>query len=322
MTYSQSSQDDIVAKLLNPKYFERVDSFKVSGNQFVQYSSAANIRKIIHSNELWLSNVRLMNDASEVSFGLERIFNYITQNHNLWLAAINGCNGRNDAEIIIQALLEKKSLVLNDTYIACFSEHEKSDEKDGKLSMWRSYGKNSKCPAALVINPSKLLQDASGFNAFFCPVDYSDKIEEEMNSLLGRIKDNQDKFVGVSQAKYINHIFLQILRIAVTFKHPGFNEEKEWRLIYSPQLIDSDYIDEEVEDIAGMPQVVQKIKFENGCVKSLFKGASIKSELSQVLIGPAANEVQLMVKKAFEKTMSECNRNDAMVQISTTPYRG
>ncbi len=43
-------------------------------------------------------------------------------------------------------------------------------------------------------------------------------------------------------------------------KHPGFAEEKEWRVVYSPNLFgSSDFLLPSIKDVSGVPQKIYEL---------------------------------------------------------------
>jgi len=73
---------------------------------------------------------------------------------------------------------------------------------------------------------------------------------------------------------------------AVSLKHPGFHEEREWRLIHSPAQFPSPYVPSATEIIGGIPQVVHKVRFENQPTVDI-NGIELPQLLDRVIIGPS-----------------------------------
>jgi hypothetical protein len=44
--------------------------------------------------------------------------------------------------------------------------------------------------------------------------------------------------------------------MSVSLKHPGFYEEREWRIIYFPEMERSSVIEEAVASVRGVPQII------------------------------------------------------------------
>lgn len=71
-------------------------------------------------------------------------------------------------------------------------------------------------------------------------------------------------------------------------KHPGFREEREWRVIYNPLPGPSDRIPKDDVSINGTPQRIYKIPFVNHPNEGL-TGATLPEALKKVIIGPVAS---------------------------------
>jgi hypothetical protein len=79
---------------------------------------------------------------------------------------------------------------------------------------------------------------------------------------------------------------LQVLRFAVLCsKHPGFMEEREWRVVASPRLHQSPRLNLNVELVRGVPQMVAKIKLANAPDEGLV-GLALPELLDRIIIGP------------------------------------
>ena len=54
-----------------------------------------------------------------------------------------------------------------------------------------------------------------------------------------------------------------MLVTAVTcWKHEGFQEEREWRVIYAPQRSPSSLMESSLEVIGGIPQIIYKLPLD------------------------------------------------------------
>ena len=68
-------------------------------------------------------------------------------------------------------------------------------------------------------------------------------------------------------------------------KHPGFHEEKEWQVIYSPKFERSEYLKDDLQVIRGTPQPIVEIPLKNIPQEGFF-GAAIPEILDRIIIGP------------------------------------
>lgn len=132
-------------KIFHCDYHKRMEELKKSTNKLVHYTSASVGLKILQNKEIWMRRVSCMNDFSEVQHGKDLFI-------DLWkntekdivqkLTSLFGDNGDVFNEVIGE--LEKISAFnILHSYITCFSEHLESEDKYGRLSMWRGYGKGT-----------------------------------------------------------------------------------------------------------------------------------------------------------------------------------
>lgn len=138
----------ILDGIFNVDYYPRVQNLKDSDLKLAHYISASVALEIIKNKEIWLNNVRNMNDYQEVSTGknlLTKTFNETEEGKRL-KSILNQISGKISEELIVRynSVFED----LDKTYAFCLTEHKKDDDKYGKLSMWRAYA--SKNGVALV----------------------------------------------------------------------------------------------------------------------------------------------------------------------------
>jgi hypothetical protein len=118
------------------------------------YTSLANLENILSRDEVWLSNPLFMNDLEEVRFGVNNGVDLVHLHNDLRDSL--GADTRKTAfyDAIELSYNEYGVEHVFDLYVMCFSAH-KSEDTDGRLSMWRGYGENGK-GAALVFDFSKM----------------------------------------------------------------------------------------------------------------------------------------------------------------------
>lgn len=179
------------------------------------------------------------------------------------------------------------------TYICSISEHEDDEDKHGRLSMWRAFGQQSSARAAVVMKIPEMGM-AEGLHVLLSPVAYFEYAEVEAQLLVIIRSINQNiKFLQTFKPDRLKTIvFFMLVSAAVSLKHKGFLEEKEWRLIYLPQANPSPLIERSVEVIGGIPQPIFKIPLkenpDNGVV-----GIGIPALVDRIIIGPTAYGVPM-----------------------------
>ncbi len=115
------------------------------------YTSVETAEKIIKKEEIWLSHPFYMNDLEELRFGMLQGI----QSFASFAEAAVSPNRRqeliNHFNFFIEHMNEE---TLVNTYVLCLSEHS-PDDKDGVLSMWRSYASQGH-GVAIVFNTRRI----------------------------------------------------------------------------------------------------------------------------------------------------------------------
>jgi hypothetical protein len=103
-----------------------------------------------------------------------------------------------------------------------------------------------------------------------------------------RISSNIDLLRRFPPAAIEGMLFRYFRYSVVCTKHPGFREEREWRVVYSPEMEKSERIVPEIYAIDGIPQIVQKIPLKSVPEEGLV-GLNVNELLDQVIIGPTTS---------------------------------
>lgn len=206
-----------------------------------------------------------MNDLEEVRFGLIEGEKAVFSSADL-TAALGTPERRN---LFMRAFnfygVDYIENYLNDTYVLCFSEHDPADN-DGRLSMWRGYGGNGRC-AAIVIDTAKFSTLPTS-PLILAAVEYkttegrqtwlADKVTEFSKLLMAQ--NVPDKQLHVPAL-----VLLERIRTAALFsKHKGFDEEKEWRVVYMRERDPNRILDSMLSYSTGPHGIEQRLKFRIG----------------------------------------------------------
>lgn len=186
--------------------------------------------------------------------------------------------------------------------------------------MWRAYGgKNS---VALVIKNTPFLSQSDTLGPSTYPVDYLDTadIENQLCDLQVRMTARSELILHLGKQEVFKWIFEVFKNFVLCVKHPGFKEEREWRVIYNPVYAESEHIKSSIEVIAGVPQKIYKIPLKN-IAEASFTGASIPDFIDRIIIGPS--EHQTVSRNAFKELLLEagCKDVDRMIYCSGIPLR-
>lgn len=283
---------DEIMKLFVPHLLERRSVF-ATGKRLVHYTNAESAYKIISGRQIWLRNAQMMNDFSEIQHGIECL-------HQAW---------ESDAGKNLQALLNRLKTGLRDelaqlfdehadglrrgTYITSLSEHEDNEDEYGRLSMWRAYGGRS--GVALVLNNTAFAAETDEMGVFSSPVIYQDVprfinwFQDWANALIAE----EAKLHELGPEAVQSVLFTVFRSFALCTKHPGFAEEREWRVFYSPMFEgETEWIEPAVEILNGVPQHLMKLHLKDNPEKGI-NGVAPLTLLNRIIIGPCDYPVQV-----------------------------
>ena len=190
--------------------------------------------------------------------------------------------------------------------------------------MWRGYGGNGK-GAALIIDTSKL-KPKKDSPFIIAKVTYLSKderiswIENTLNKLANIVKSHELNDEGLHNAAY--YLFERIKIFALFTKHCGFQEEKEWRVVYLHERNK----ESEIEKMLGYTKTNRglepKLKFKFKSLPSISTSEfSISSLTHKIILGPAFSSH--MAKSTFEKMLMLIKKPELIckVCISDIPFR-
>ena len=209
---------------------------------------------------------------------------------------------------------------LMNTYAFCLTEHTKEEDAYGRLSMWRAYGLNN--GVALVFNTPIFLEEADNTSVMTIPMFYFTKsgFNNAVSKFTKRLKDNCE--ILKMAPNFNSNILDKFFMTALSLKHKGFEEEREWRVLYNKSLYGnclSEIIEENIEVINGVPRIVKKLNFSK--IKYRNRKFNIDELIDRIIIGPNSNAEQL--KEIFVRTLKENGvaNADKKVVCSEIPLR-
>ena len=309
-----------IMQLFFPYAHRRQTTVQTKGIRFVHYTSADAAANILRTKEVWMRKSSCMNDYMEVEHGLECLS-----------SAYKGERGRRFQQVLnnifdgiseeIAALFDGWQNHLRDeTYLMCVSEHDDTEDGFGRLSMWRAYSEGT--GVALVLNNAPFLAPSDALKAYTSPVAYLDDktFGEELGKIADGIDANSDVVRALGRDAITTYISYAFKFAALCTKHPGFKEEREWRVVYSPTLDKSSYLIKEIQVIRGTPQPIYKIPLRN-IPDEGFVGAEIPELLDRIIIGPS--EYPTAMREAFRDLLAEAGVDDPTnrIYVSSIPLR-
>ncbi|CEJ13401.1 hypothetical protein BN1110_03717 [bacterium YEK0313] len=288
-----------------------------SNSRFVHYTDADAAISIMRNQRFWMRSVRAMNDYSEIHHGRELVESVFPKFKKDFFSAVNACHD-GAAESAIKQIEELYVSFYMNTYVACISEHDLSENEHGRLSMWRAYGKLAS-GVALVFNPQPLLmRDSIGI--FSVPTLYfdEDNLVEEFQLIVKNISENRKYLESLPKAYIEQAIFHLFTTMFVGLKHPGFREEKEWRIVYIDEMFNSPVIEKQVRSVRGVPQRVFEIRMQDDPAIR-FVGVEPKSLIERVIIGPSHSS--LVLRYALTDVMDSVGIPRGRLVASGIPMR-
>ena len=309
----------ILEDIFNVEYYQRVQNLKENDLKLTHYTSASVALSIIDKKEIWLNNVGNMNDYSEIGIGiglLAKTFNEL----DAGLALKNIIKAIDP--VIGEDLVYNYNKVHNNlyrTYVFCLTE-EKAGDKYGRLSMWRAYA--PKNGVALILNTDPFIKESSRTRAFTIPMFYYDidEFAEKFKVLTDNLKLHMNELQIIDKFEILKFLHNKFLVTVLSLKHKGFEEEKEWRILYNDKIYPSDgVVEERIEIIKGMPRIIKVINFEK--LNEFGYSTKLNDILYKIIIGPSDNPIQL--QEIFIKKLTENGVVDAekKVVISEIPIR-
>ncbi|MEC7523006.1 MAG: DUF2971 domain-containing protein [Myxococcota bacterium] len=200
-----------------------------------QYTDGRALRSILEHERIWATHSAFLNDYGEGKY--------------IWDRMLRVADGNNDLEPmtakvtkdLLSHLATHPAVLGKEVFVACFSEDPDS------LSQWRAYANDgdgysvgfrlAKVPEATEICP-ELSTDLMG--PLLAPVLYDEGRQSEALSVIPRMIEASKQAVeqGLEQTQAELVCVASVLRLASLlacyFKHPGFQEEREWRLVWIP----------------------------------------------------------------------------------------
>lgn len=318
-----------VASMLFGYAERRMERARREGRRFVHYTSTEAAISIIDKQEVWLRNSSVMNDYSEIAHG-ERCLRYVFYGDNE-----TSTRSRRTLSLIEEGLHDAVAKHFEDTtmarrahtYLISISEHGDPDPRPGlvdpedtygRLSMWRAYA--ARGGVAFVFNQEPFFTPSTALGAFTSPVFYGEPNDfgMEWQRMLASIEQNIELVRRMGPVAFLEMLNLAVHFASMTTKHPGFSEEREWRVTFSPsthtEAMDdaafnaSSPLGREFMNVGGLPQRIYKLPLQDH-PEAGFTGATLPALLSKVIIGPT--QFPMVVADALHMALSRAGVTNA-----------
>ena len=291
--------------------------------KFVHYTSAESALKIITSKRLWMRNTTCMADYREVQHGYDILVRCFAraQRRDSFVRSLEQCAPGSAIEAMKLFDQWLSDIRLN-TYIASVSEHSVQEDQHGRLSMWRAFGDTNVARVALVIKVPSYSAGQNALKVIFSPVAYLDEkgAHNALETVIQNVCASTSFLATIARTELVGWIFNMFVAGVTCLKHEGFGEEREWRVIYSPNRVRSDLVDPSIETVGGVPQVVHRLPLDAARSEAL-ADLDLYRMLDRLIIGPSS--YPWVMYDAFIKALSAAGMTDAhnRVVVSGIPIR-
>jgi hypothetical protein len=287
-------------------------------SKLYHYTTWEGVQGILESNNLRATNYKFLNDYSEIILFKEKLVSLVhpyvlegfedLMKHSPEIKQKILDHGgldkvvQHDAEGHVDILYNALG---DEIYILSFcGPPEKPNMiNNGLLSQWRGYGTGG--GAALVFDTKKLEEilatEVTRFEyspILIADVIYSDneqKLKEELSEDLRKIKDITQEFFDHERLRqnakvYASGAYYSFVGCISRYKHYGFSEENEVRVVALPTVIDREAV--EWASSAGVtlkPEKERKFRQKNGHLIpyiELFNSPDIELPIEKIIVGP------------------------------------
>ncbi|OGS98104.1 MAG: hypothetical protein A3F73_11525 [Gallionellales bacterium RIFCSPLOWO2_12_FULL_59_22] len=294
--------------------------------ELFHYTTAAGLAGILKDKSLWATHSSCVNDEEEIFGFYDRILPSI-------LRPILPQISDSDFKKIISGFKVAASL-WHDYYITSFATtDDKLVSENGLLSQWRAYGSDGGYAIAL---DTAALDDVLRKEGESYP-----EIEYHLGNVQYRLNDNrrtddQDtdgmienlekafkEFVGSEKKKGAADLAKWLTTLSLFFKHNGFEEEKEVRLVLA-QLGPGLESESELQSVKQHPvctrarngEIVPYVELSVREINNVRQHLPIK----RIIVGPHRDKHDR--KRAVQLLLKQHGLNPDIVTISDIPYRG
>ncbi|MDK3022626.1 DUF2971 domain-containing protein [Cupriavidus taiwanensis] len=288
MADAAPKDSELLAEVFFPLAHPRIQAYRAKQGRFVYYTDADTATKIIRNREIWMRGTATMNDFDEVRHGLRMLFSCLQETEaGAKLRAALDAYAAGFADEALGHFKAYAPAFPRDTFITCLSEHDDDEDQHGRLSMWRAYGGRN--GVALVFKGERIINEGTyALGALSSPVEYldADSFAGALGDVADRIRQHIDRIRALQTQEQLRNLVFRMLHAAVlSVKHPGFKEEREWRVYASPRLFPQHQLEPDIFTVRGTPQEIFKIKLEERPERGI-TGLSLPNLLDRIIIGP------------------------------------
>lgn len=295
--------------------------------KLVHYTSAQTAHSILTAKYeddrcLWLRNATEMNDFSEVDYGLATLRSVFSDDEfaQSWGEACEAIVP-NHFQNVFKAISDEAGILKMNTYLLSLSAHAEAELDIGLLSMWRAYGGSAN--VCLVFNVDAFANEQDAYDVNIAPVDYRGPygVRQEIERMRDAMIEHREALKAIDRDLIAFNMKYALDIMLLSTKHPGFAEEKEWRIIYRPSGVGlRNNVPSKVVCLNGIVQTVYYLPMKDVPEKGLYK-ANLNELLNCIIIGPTPNPA--VVADAFTRLLHDAGVDDpkSRIKISNIPLR-
>ena len=282
------------------------------------YTTWDGLLGILQTKTLWATHYKFLNDYSEIVLFRDKLISlilpYVREAYEKLIKhsphieqEINQEGGlgqviQHDTEVVVDAQYRATG---HEIYVLSFCGQHKNPHvnSNGLLSQWRGYGAGG--GFALVFNTQKLEEmveiEAKRFEYFAMHLSdliYSDdenKLKDELSEDLSIIADdvkqlfNHAKLSEKEKADALKG-YIPFVNCISRYKHCGFSEENEVRVVVLPAVIDQEFLKlASTDGVILKPEKERKFRKKNGQLVpyiELFNSIDIELPIEKIIVGP------------------------------------
>jgi len=282
------------------------------------YTTWAGLLGILQTKTLWATHYKFLNDYSEIVLFRDKlkswIYFYVREAYEKKIRKsphieqeINQLGGldkviQHDTEVFVDA---EYRAIGHEIYILSFCGQHQNPRinSNGLLSQWRGYGAGG--GFALVFNTQKIEEfleiESERFQYNMLHIsdlvysDDEDKLKEELSEDLFIIANDVERVfhntrLSEKQKGTILKGFESFIICISRYKHCGFSEENEVRVVALPTVLDREFL--ELASSEGQtlkPEKERKFRNKNGELIpyiELFNSLNIELPIEKIIVGP------------------------------------
>ena len=320
--------------------------------ELLHYTSISGLLGIIDSQSLWATHFAFLNDSTEIAYFFDiRLAKVLEAGIRDASAAdprlqvplpFANTSGNSESAVLsfatyLAQLIRKVTIPFNQPYLACFSGPTNvSARRDGLLSQWRGYGKDGGYALVFDTNRLELLLKKENESYWYQHGQFADvHYHQGDDSVADAEPDISESEEALQRAiaRYMKNpvpaelesMLGPITNLSCRYKHWGFHEEREVRIIAVPPS--EDLLREGRNQGESRPVRQPKIFVRSGnpvpyldlLAREPRDEKKLSLPITQIIIGP---HPQSLLRKQAIETLLRSKGIVADVVTSQIPYVG